>query len=76
MRETLEQEVISIFKRHGGVRISPTWLDKDLNWEPIVTSADESHNDCERVMFTSGVHMSLPYDLRLAFAKYIHEALS
>eukprot|EP01122_Echinamoeba_exundans_P017826 TRINITY_DN9778_c0_g1_i1.p1 TRINITY_DN9778_c0_g1~~TRINITY_DN9778_c0_g1_i1.p1 ORF type:complete len:1557 (+),score=338.20 TRINITY_DN9778_c0_g1_i1:220-4890(+) len=70
LRENVIDDMCSVFKRHGALRVSLPLLDRELDWDSFVP-----FKDCAHVLFASGTKMTLPYDLRLAFAKYASEVL-
>jgi histidyl-tRNA synthetase len=70
-RESVLDQVSQVFQRHGASKISLPWIDSDLDWDSFIP-----FNDCAHVLFTSGNNLSLPYDLRMSFAKHLPILLS
>lgn len=70
LRDSVIDDMSAVFKRHGALRVSLPLLDRDLDWDSFVP-----FKDCAHVLFSSGTKMTLPYDLRLAFAKYASQVL-
>jgi hypothetical protein len=66
VREMVLEQVTQVFQRHGATKMSLPWIDNDLDWDSFIP-----FNDCAHVLFTSGTNLSLPYDLRLSFAKHL-----
>ncbi len=64
--EQTHELIGKVFKRHGGIKIRMPWIDYDLHH---INAADS--DDAVDVLFTNGTNLSLPYDLRLPFAKYL-----
>jgi histidyl-tRNA synthetase len=65
-KEFVIERISKVFKRHGGVKMRLPWLDRDLKWEDV-----NDMDDSADVLFSNGTNLSLPYDLKLGFAKYL-----
>lgn len=59
-------EITTTFKRHGALKISPTWVDKDLL---------QVRNGVN-VLLNSGAQLTLPHDLRQNYIRYLARLLS
>lgn len=73
MKDHLIRDIVRVYKSHGAQHISPSWM--NIHQTSRIKWLDDRNDFNCHIMFSDGTRLSLPYNLRVPYVKYIEKTI-